>query len=145
MLAGLGKGLEPSAVARNREKIPLKLIFNNPRSSNKPGSAPDPRYLSYTFENLVFFSQSIVRSLLCRVWFLFAPVDGVHSHSHSFSYSRKDQLCFIFQFLRQQPKLYSIIMENLRSWTIKKCSTRSFCFKSIYRHFPSVIILTIAL
>ena len=36
----------PSAGARNREKRTPKLIFNKPRSSIKPESAPDPIILS---------------------------------------------------------------------------------------------------
>ena len=41
---GLGyglAGLEPPARARNSQKKP-QIIFNNPRSSIKPESAPDP-------------------------------------------------------------------------------------------------------
>ncbi len=42
--AGLGKelGQYPPTGARNRKKTTLQIIFNNPRSSIKPGSAPDP-------------------------------------------------------------------------------------------------------
>ncbi len=58
--AGLGKGLgqcpaelEPPEGARNSlKKHPLrpKLIFNNPRSIIKPGSAPDPKkVINYEF------------------------------------------------------------------------------------------------
>ena len=32
----------------------------------------------------------------------------------------RDQLCFIFQLLSQQPKLYSITMKHLRSFTEKQ-------------------------
>ena len=47
--AGLGNGLvegparlRPPAGARNRKKTTPQIIFNNSRSSIKPGSAPDP-------------------------------------------------------------------------------------------------------
>lgn len=35
-------GLEPPQGLKKEEKTPPKLIFNNPRSSIKPESAPDP-------------------------------------------------------------------------------------------------------
>ena len=34
--------LEPPAGARDRKKRAPQIIFYNPRSSSKPGSAPDP-------------------------------------------------------------------------------------------------------
>ena len=38
--------VEPPAGARNNKKRPLQLIFNNPRTSILPGSAPDPNILT---------------------------------------------------------------------------------------------------
>ncbi len=45
----------PPAGARNRrKKTPPRLIFNNPRSSIEPGSAPDP-----------------IKLLFLRIWVLY--------------------------------------------------------------------------
>ena len=47
--AQLGKGLPKGpAGARNRKKTLSQIIFNNPRSSIKPESVPDPKNLTLT-------------------------------------------------------------------------------------------------
>ncbi len=48
--------------------------------------------------------------------------------------SNIDQLCFIFQFLRQQPKLYSITMEHLRCITEKNVERDHF----VLSHVPDI-------
>ncbi len=43
-------GLEPPAGLETGE-TPPQIIFNNPRSSIKPGSAPDPTFLTWNERN----------------------------------------------------------------------------------------------
>ncbi len=46
------------------EKTPHKLIFNNPRSSNQPESAPDPKKANYYF---IFLLLTIVFILIVKL------------------------------------------------------------------------------
>ncbi len=99
---GLGQGpagLELTVRARNRKKTLLQTIFNNPRSSIKPESAPDPKFYMYSMTNEQIIYLKLILSVCSSFMLLF--ICRICSLVLDILYHTTNQNVYLLRFKKQ--------------------------------------------